>query len=67
MRKELFKQFSCDLVVINQDKSNNDNTEKEIFEDIISLLHCFAMKMYSSKRKKEINLIKEDLENEISL
>ena len=67
MWKELFKQFSCDLVVINQDESNNDNTEKEIFEDIISLLHCFAMKMYSSKRKKKINLIKEDLENEISL
>ena len=67
MWKELFKQFSCDLVVINQDESNNDNTEKEIFEDIISLLHCFAMKMYSSRRKKKINLIKEDLENEISL
>jgi len=24
------------------------------FEDIISLLHCFAMKMYSSRRKKKL-------------
>ena len=43
------------------------NEEKEIFSDIISLLHCFAMRMYSSRRKKKITLVKEDLENEISL
>lgn len=63
--KQLFKQFSCDLIVINQDDTKSENTEKEIFEDIISLLNCFAMKMYSSRRKKKITLIKEDLENEI--
>lgn len=65
--KQLFKQFSCDLIVINQDDTKSENTEKEIFEDIISLLHCFAMKMYSSRRKKKITLIKEDLENEIGI
>ena len=65
--KELFKQFSCDLVVINQDDSKNEDTEKELFEDIISMLHCFAMKMYSNRRKKKIQLVEEDLTNEISL
>ena len=30
---------------------------------IISLLHCFAMKMYSSRRKKKILLIKIEHEN----
>ena len=34
---------------------------------IISLLHCFAMRMYSARRKKKITLVEEDLTNEISL
>ena len=67
MWKELFEYYNCNLIVLNEGKEKTENEEKEIFEDIISLLHCFAMKMYSSRRKKKINLIKEDLENEISL
>ena len=67
MWKKLFKQFNCELKVINETDNENDNEDKEIFNDIISLLHCFAMKMYSSRRKKKINLIKEDLENDINL
>ena len=64
--KNLFKQFNCNLIVVNETQ-NNETEEKEIFADIISLLHCFAMRMYSSKRKKKISLVKEDLENEIGL
>ena len=67
MWKQLFKQFSCDLIVVNQDETNSETSEKEIFEDIISLLHCFAMRMYSPRRKKKITLVEEDLTNEISL
>jgi len=67
MWKQLFRQFSCELIVANQDETNTENSEKEIFEDIISLLHCFAMRMYSAKRKKKITLVEEDLTNEISL
>lgn len=67
MWKNLFKQFNCELKVINETDNENDNEDKEIFNDIISLLHCFAMKMYSPRRKKKINLIKEDLENDINL
>lgn len=68
MWKELFSKFNCELKTINEDDmTTSDNEEKEIFSDIISLLHCFAMKMYSSRRKKKINLVKEDLENEIGL
>lgn len=65
--KQLFGNFNCELIVANNDSCQNENDEKEIFQDIISLLHCFAMKMYSSRRKKKITLMKEDLENEISL
>ena len=67
MWKQLFRQFSCELIVANQDETNTENSEKEIFEDIISLLHCFAMRMYSAKKKKKITLVEEDLTNEISL
>ena len=67
MWKTLFKQFNCELKVINETNNESDNSDKEIFNDIISLLHCLAMKMYSSRRKKKITLIKEDLENEIGL
>ena len=34
---------------------------------IISLLHCFAMRMYSQRRKNKLRIIKEDMENEIGL
>lgn len=67
MWKQLFENFSCQLIVVNNDDTSNENDEKEIFNDIISMLHCFAMKMYSSRRKKKLNLVKEDLENEISI
>ena len=66
MWKDLFKQFGCDLVAIN-DVVNPKTEEAEIFSDIIALLHCFAMKMYSQRRKNKLRIVKEDLENEISL
>lgn len=67
MWKQLFKEFSCNLIVANQDDTASDNSEREIFEDIISLLHCFAMRMYSARRRKKINIVEEDLKNEIGL
>lgn len=65
MFKRLFAEFGCEIVVINDTEDKADETE--IFEEIISMLHCFAMKMYSRRRKRKLELIKEDLKNEISL
>ena len=62
MWKEICKEADCELIVVNKTESE----EKEIFEDIISLLHCFSMKMYSNKRKKKLELIRDDLKNEMS-
>ena len=64
MWKELFEYFNCRLVVINEDQQVTENEEKEIFEDIISLIHCFAMKMYSKRRKNKLKMIEENLEVE---
>lgn len=66
MWKDLFKNFGCDLVAVN-DVVNPKGEEEEIFSDIVGLLHCFAMKMYSQRRKNKLRIIKEDIENEIGL
>lgn len=50
---------------MNDILENNDNDDKEIFEDIISLIHCFTMKMYSKHRKNKLKLIEENLEVDI--
>ena len=67
MWKQLFEHFGCNIIVVNDEINPTPSDEEEIFTDIISLLHCFAMRMYSSRRKKKISLIKEDLENEIGV
>ena len=66
MWKQLFESLGCELVTVN-DVVNAKTEEEEIFSDIISLLHCFAMKMYSNKRKNKLRIVKEDLENEIGV
>ena len=65
MFRRPFAEFGCEIVVINDTEDKADETE--IFEEIISILHCFAMKMYSRRRKRKLELIKEDLKNEISI
>lgn len=62
MWKSICDECDCNIIILNT--SNSD--EKEIFEDIISLIHCFSMKMYSNRRKKKLNLVKQDLEMEVS-
>lgn len=65
MFKRLFSEFGCEIVAINDAEDKADETE--IFEEIISMLHCFSMRMYSRRRKKKLELIRDDLKNEISL
>lgn len=65
MWKELFGKFNCEIIVMN-DKETSEIAEKELFRDIISMLHCFSMRMYSARRKKKVELVAEDMENEIS-
>lgn len=57
MWKELFDYFNCNIVVLNDIKDINESEEKEIFEDIISMIHCFVMRMYSKRIKNKLKLI----------
>lgn len=61
MWKELFEYFNCNIIVINNDEDDDNG----LFVDIISLLHCFSMRMNSKRRKKKLQLVKEVLENDI--
>jgi predicted site-specific integrase-resolvase len=61
---KLFNHFGCKIIAISE-SDNKQTIEQEIFSEIIALLHCFSMKMYSSRRKKKLDLMKQDLQNEI--
>ena len=55
----LFKKYGCDIIVISEVGSEKLDSQ-EIFEEIISLLHCYSMKLYSSRKAKKIKEILEE-------
>jgi len=63
MFKNLFKEFSCEIIVLN-DIDNNKTIEEEIITEIIDLIHYFSMKVYSNRRKDKLKNIKKELELE---
>jgi len=63
--QHLFREFGTELVVINELESVS--TEQEIFQEIISLLHCYAMSMYLWRRKNFVKKKKREFQDEISV
>lgn len=63
MFKNLFQQFNCQIVVLNQ-LNDQKLIQKQIFNEIISLIHCFSMKVYSNRKKEKLKLIQKDLQLE---
>ena len=55
----LFKKYGCEIIVISEVGSEKLDSQ-EIFEEIISLLHCYSMKLYSSRKVKKIKEILEE-------
>ena len=49
----LFKKFGTEIIVMSEVGSAKLDSE-EIFEEIVSLLHCYSMKLYSKRKKKLI-------------
>ena len=58
--KYLFAKYNCEIVVVSEVGSNKLDSE-EIFEEIVSLLHCYSMKLYS---KRKMQKIKDAFESE---
>lgn len=55
----LFKKFNCEIIVMSE-VGNSKLDSEEVFDEIISLLHCYSMKLYS-KRNKDKNSIEVSL------
>lgn len=55
----LFRNYDTKIEVIS-DELNSKTDERELFDEIISLLHCFSMRDYSHRRK-ERELIEQSL------
>ena len=56
----LFAKYNCEIVVVSEVGSNKLDNE-EIFEEIVSLLHCYSMKFYS---KRKLQRIKDAFDSE---
>lgn len=55
----MFKKYNCEIVVMNNDGSEKLDSQ-EIFEEIVSLLHCYSMKLYSKRRIAKIKEVLEE-------
>ena len=49
----LFRKFDTEIVVTSEIGSEKLDSQ-EVFEEIVALLHCYSMKLYSKRRMKKI-------------
>jgi len=61
----LFQKYHCEIVVMSEVGSTKLDSE-EIFEEMISMLHCYSMKLYTKRRVKKIKEVLEDTEDDSS-
>lgn len=52
----LFKKYNCEIIVMSEFGSKKLDSE-EIFEEIISLLHCYSIRLYSKRKGQKIKEI----------
>lgn len=55
----LFRKYHCDIIVMSEIGSVKLDSE-EVFEEIISLLHCYSVKLYSKRKAERIKEVLED-------
>lgn len=59
--RHLFEKYDCEIVVMSEVGSAKLDSQ-EIFEEIVSLLHCYSMKIYSRRRAEKIKAVINDKE-----
>ena len=55
----LFNRYGCEIIVMSEIGSEKLDRE-EILEEIISLLHCYSMKLYSNRKAEKMKEILEE-------
>ena len=53
--KYLFQKFGTEMVVISGTGDQKMDSE-EIFDEILSMLHCYSMKLYSRRKNHSIEV-----------
>ena len=61
--KNIFSEFGVEIVVIDELEETNSDFQKELANDLISIIHHFSMKLYSN-RKKKLKEIEKLIESE---
>ena len=59
----LFKKYNCEIVVMSEVGSEKLDSQ-EIFEEIVSLLHCYSIKLYSKRKIQKIKEVLTDASDE---
>lgn len=49
----LFNKYNTEIIIMSE-VGNEKLDSEEIFEEIVSLLHCYSMKLYSKRKKQKI-------------
>ena len=60
----LFRKYGREIIVISEIGSDKLDSQ-EIFEEIVSLLHCYSMKLYSNRKQKQLKEILESKDDSI--
>ena len=55
----LFRKYHCDIIVMSEIGSEKLDRD-EVFEEILSMLHCYSMKLDSKRKAKRIKEVLED-------
>ena len=50
--KNILSEFGVEIVVIDELEETNSDFQKELTNDLISIIHHFSMKLYYKKKKK---------------
>lgn len=58
----LFKKYHTEIIVMSEVGSEKLDSE-EVFEEIVSLLHCYSMKLYSKRKGQKIKEILQSGDN----
>lgn len=59
----LFQKYHCEIVVMSEIGSTKLDSQ-EIFEEIVSMLHCYSMKLYTKHRVKKIKEVLEETDED---
>jgi predicted site-specific integrase-resolvase len=52
---KMLNQFGTEIIVVSE-VGNKKLDAEEVFEEIVSLLHCYSMKLYSRRKNKKIEV-----------